>query len=335
MTTLIEGVNEDNGFSDEDAISNLVNRWADAEEPSATDEGDPTENVDNDEEDDATELDLSETNEDEEADEAEEGEDNDGDPASGQEATDDHLVTVTVDGETKKVPVRDLKRLFGQEASLTRKSQEVAAARKAADQEGERYVIAAHKMIERAEARFAPFAKIDWLVAQQRLTPDEFAALRSEAKEAHDELTFLKSETDEVLGQLQAAKIASRAEAAKEAIKVLETEIPGWSREVYDKVRAHAVSNGMDPEFVNSVVDPSIIKMMHKAMRLDEAKARAASKKTKTKATPKKIVKPSASSSGKLGTATKGTDALVRLRKSGRDEDAVAALLGRWSDSDD
>lgn len=122
--------------TDDDAISSLVNRWADAEDqPSDTDEGETTESADESDEDDATDLDLSEPNDDEDADEGEDSEDEEADPASTKEAKDDHLVTVTVDGETKTVPVKDLKRLFGQEAALTRKSQEVAAARKATEQE--------------------------------------------------------------------------------------------------------------------------------------------------------------------------------------------------------
>jgi len=340
MTTLAnEAVNDTHDYSDDAAVEAFLNRWADADDTDQSSNTGEGENSENHDEDDATDLDLSEDESEEgaeaDADGADEAEDGEDEGSPVKEAGDDHLVTVTVDGETKRVPVKDLKRLFGQEASLTRKSQEVAAARKAAEQDGERYVLAAGKLIQKAEARFAPFAKIDWMVAQQRLTPDEFSALRTEAKEALEDLNFLKAEADEVLGQAQTARQASFAEAAKESIKVLEAEVPGWNREVYDKVRAFAVSTGMDANVVNTIIDPAALKMFHMAMRLSELKAKAKAKKaTAPKATaPKRVVKASTNSAGKIGRIDKAGDAVARLRKSGSDEDAVAALMSRWADN--
>ena len=50
-----------------------------------------------------------------------------------EELTDETLIDILVDGETQQASIKDLKRLYGQEASLTRKSQEVAAQRKEAE----------------------------------------------------------------------------------------------------------------------------------------------------------------------------------------------------------
>jgi hypothetical protein len=346
MTTPTEGVNEPRILSEDDATQAFLDRWTDAEKPSAEDEGETNANdTDEGDDEDATlEAALDESDEDETAgDEADDQSEDDTDEDEGDDegapAGDDLKVTVTVDGEDKTVTVKELKRLYGQEASLTRKSQEVAAARKVADAEGERYMIAAQKLLTRAEERFAPFAKIDWMVAQQRLTPDEFAALREEARAAHQDLSFLNAETEDVLTQLQTQRQAQLAEAAKDTIATLERDIPGWNKEVYDQVRNHAVSTGMAAEVVNTIVDPAALKLMHDAMRYRELKARAAAKKqpiTKPKAAaPKKVVKPASKTPGKMGTKTKGEEATARLRKSGKTEDAVAALLSRWTDGDD
>lgn len=340
MTTLVNEAVNDEDYGDDAAVEAFLNRWKDADDndqPSDKGTGENSKNVHEDDEDDATDLDVLEDERDEDADaDAEGDEDNEDDSGDAKpEASDDHVVSVTVDGETKQVPVKELKRLFGQEAALTRKSQEVSAARKAAESDAERYMLAAGKLLEKAESRFAPFAKIDWLVAQTRLSPEDFAALRAEAKDAFDDLNFLKAETDEVLAHVHQTRQASFAEAAKESIKVLEAEVPGWNREVYDKVRSFAVSNGMDAEVVNSIIDPAALKMFHMAMRLSELKEKARAKKASTpKAAPKRVVRTSndAPRGGKM--ADKGAEAANRLRKTGRDEDAVAALMARWSDKE-
>lgn len=336
MTTH-SGVND--SLSIDEATTALLGRWEDAEKPSDTDEGEPSKDADDGDED-VTDLDLvgeieseDETDEGEDASDEDQSTDAEDEDAEALEATDDHKVSVTVDGETKTVTVKELKRLFGQEASLTRKSQEVASTRKAVDAEGERYMLASQALISRAEERFRPFEKIDWMVAQQKLSTDEFVALREEAKEAHQELTFLRAETDDVLTNLRQERQTALAEAAKETIAVLERDIPGWNKEVYDNVRSFATKTGMDAEVVSQIVDPAALKMMHMAMRYAALKEKAATKKpTKATTAPKRVVKPSGRSpSATLGKVDKGADALARLSKSGSRDDAAAAFLARWS----
>jgi hypothetical protein len=338
MTTPNTGVN-DTSFSEDEAENSFLARWADAEQPSDTDEGDPDEDADLDDSDeDAIDLDLADEDEnDEDTDEGDEADadqsDEDDDSDEAPEATDDHKVTVTVDGEAKTVSVKELKRLFGQEAALTRKSQEVAAARKVADTDGERYMVAAQRLMDKAETRFSPFAKIDWMVAQNKLSPDEFAALRSEAKDAYDDLTFLKSETDDVLTQVSAAKQVEIVETAKESIKVLERDIAGWNQDVYNQVRSFAVEQGMEGQMVNTILDPAALKIIHAAMKYSELKSRAAAKKQKSKkaSSPKRVLKSTGRNSQSLGRKDKGSDAIARLKTSGSEDDAMAALMGGWS----
>lgn len=344
MTTPSTGVN-DTGFSTSEATDLFLSRWEDATDDAGpsktTDEGDTP-----DLEDEATALATkgdNDSEDDEDADdlaalEAEEDQSDDdakgdaGENAEGPEAGDDHRVSITVDGETKTVTVKELKRLYGQEASLTRKSQEVAAARKAAETDAERFAVVADRLLTKAQERFAPYENIDWMVAQQKLTVDEFAALRREAQAAYTDLTFIKSETDSTLEQFRAQRQAQVAEAAKETIKVLEADIPGWNREVYDKVRTFAVERGMDAEMVNAVVDPAAIKIMHDAMRYAELKKKAAQKKTTAKAAPKRVVKPSTGTPQTIGSGNKPKDALNALQKTGKRDDAVNAFLERWAD---
>ena len=97
---------------------------------------------------------------------------------------DDTLVELQVDGETKQASLKDLKRLYGQEASLTRKSQETAAQRKEANEALERADASLQAMLTRAQERYQPYEEVDMLVASRQMNPDDFAALRAEAKAA-------------------------------------------------------------------------------------------------------------------------------------------------------
>src|SRR4029077_8040927 len=107
-----------------------------------------------------------ETPEDEDDDEGDEGDDeNEGADKSTIEVEDDHKFTVTVDGEEREFSLGQLKRLAGQEAALTRKSQEVATTRKTLEDQSAANLVRQTKLIERARAKYEALSKIDLLAA--------------------------------------------------------------------------------------------------------------------------------------------------------------------------
>lgn len=244
----------------------------------------------------------------------------------GKPVTDDDIVEITVDGETKRASVRELKRLFGQEAALTRKSQEVAETRKAADEQRTRYAAALDKMVERARANFEPYAKIDFLLAAQRLPPEELAALRQEAQQALDTVKYLEGELDAFIKESQDRAQSELRARAKEAIDTLrdpEKGIPGWTNALYDEIRTYSISQGLTPEIVNTIVDPVAIKMLWKAMRYDKVQAEAKTKVQRKVNAPKKVMKTQARDD-RDDAATSRRDALAAMRKTGGTLDSAA-----------
>ena len=95
-------------------------------------------------------------------------------------------VKVKVGDKEHEVPVKDLKRLFGQEASLTQKSQQVAQERQQVEAELAKNTAATQALLQRAKARFEPYAKVDFNLAAQQLAPEEYTALRNEAMKAYE-----------------------------------------------------------------------------------------------------------------------------------------------------
>lgn len=336
MNNVLDTQNEDQKpvYDDIDSASDaLLARWQDAEQLSENPEEEATAQVE--EETEAPEQ------EEEILDEVEMDDDEDGiDPEDEEEAedaeedevielNDDTLIDILVDGETQQASIKDLKRLYGQEASLTRKSQETAKQRKEAEEQLGKTSAIFQKMLEKAEARWKPYEEVDMLVASRTMDTDDFAQLRREAQEAHDDLKFFQEEADGFFKEIQEQQQLQLQEAAREAVKVLEADIPDWNTDLYNDIRSYAVAQGLPEEQVNQYVDPNVIKILNKARLFDQAKQVTTTKK---KRTAKKVLKSNkAPQNDAARKAKRLADARAKLRSRGNDIDDVAELLmERW-----
>lgn len=335
----------------DDAADAILGRWDDGESLSEIEDKDATsedlteteveedelvdEDVSDDSEEDLEDPDEDETEDtDEDDDEAEEDDDDeDPDPLT---ASEDQVVDIAVNGETKKVSVKDLKRLYGQEASLTKKSQDLAAQRKASDDSLAQTHLSYQKLMERAEARYKPYADIDMLVASRQMEPDTFAQLRQDAKQAEDDLTFLKEESGQLLAKAQQENQQFTKQAAAECVKVLEEQLPEWGNELYGKIRDYAVKSGMPQESVDQYTDPQVIMLINKARLYDQSKQSAEGKKAKAKLTKSKSGKTKVLSSKKSPPSSKAIQekrkqqAMSKLSGSKDLDDIADALMSRW-----
>jgi hypothetical protein len=343
MSTIREDVEADTRPFD--AADALLKRWEDAEKPSEHEDEGADSHDTSETEDDEEDTEDQSTDEGEEDSEDQDDESADSDEDEGEEDDDNSIidnldakVKVKIDGEERTVSVRDLTRLFGQEAALTRKSQEVSELRKKAEDEGTRYSTAAQAMLQRALEKYKPYSQIDWVVAQSKLQPDELVALRNEARTAAEDVMFLQNQTTQLVEQAQQERQGQLMDAAKQCMEVLsnpETGIPGWSNQVYDDLRAYAVKAGMDQSQVDMMVDPVAFKIIDKARRFDQAQATAKDKTTKKAKAPKKVLKSKTKSGKKLGSNPDLDAVSKRFRQSGSQDDAAALLMARWAEGDD
>jgi hypothetical protein len=249
----------------------------------------------------------------------------------------DTYVKLKVDGEDRTVSVKDLKRLYGQEASLTRKSQEVAKKRKEAEELGAKHVAGLTGLITKAQQKAAPYKQVDWLAAAQQLKPEELQALRGEAEQAFAEEKYLGEELNNFMSNLQHQRQAQLVEQGREAVKELKRDIPGWNEKVYNDVRHFAISSGLDVDVVDNLVDAAAIKLIHKAMLYDRGKSGLVTKKKGN--TPKKIIKTSKNAPVQtkdvLGNKTDAAKALKKLKETGSVDDAQNAFMARWASHND
>lgn len=332
MTTTREGV-ENIGFeSEHEAAEAYLKKWADAEELSEQDEGatDDDEGSETDPNDtDENESDTEEAEDEESEDDGENDDDDEQPTIAGDEAE----VKVTVDGEERTVKVKDLKRLYGQEASLTRKSQEVADARKQAQERNDQASATIDLMLSKAQERFKPYAELDWLVVQQQLEPDEFAALRAEAKHAYEELSFIAQERDNYIDRERTRIKGELENASKEALGAIQNpehrdHIPEWNEQLYADLRTFAVDAGLPKDDVDMIANSTVLRLLYDAMQYRKGKQVATQKKAKAATKP---IKSNKKPSDKINSSPdKVRQANDRFRKSGAQEDAIDALLAKW-----
>lgn len=275
----------------------------------------------------------------------EESEEGEGDEDEGDEDDDRKIieddaetyVKVKVDGEDRTVSVRDLKRLYGQEASLTRKSQDVSKRRKEAEELGAKYVAGLNGLMARAQERAKPYKNVDWLAAAQQLKPEELNALKTEAEAVFNEEKYLGEELNKFMGEFQKQRQTALEEKGREAVKELKRDIPGWNEKVYNDVRQFAISSGLEVDIVDNLVDAAAIKLIHKAMLYDRGKSNVVT--TKKKGKPKKVIKTSKTSGPTtkdvIGGKTTAARAMKKLKDSGSTDDAANAFLSRWQMASD
>jgi hypothetical protein len=292
-------------------------------------------------EDDTEEPETDETSEETPEETEEEGEGDEEEPKSKKYVDDDEVYAKVKVGDTEhEVPVSQLKRLYGQEASLTQKSQALATKAKEVESQSAQYSTGIQALLTRAIERAKPYANLDFLtLSKSDITAEQLSALRDEAQQRIEEVNFLQSELgnyQKAVGERQHAALVTQA---KETVKVLsdpasEHYIEGWNQTVYNDIRNYAIKEGLSADIANNLVDAPAIKLLHKAMRYD-----AGVKNVKTvvkNKTVKKVIKtsstmPTAERGGKGSAVTK---AAAKLKSSGSVDDAAELFLARFKDAE-
>jgi hypothetical protein len=280
-----------------------------------------------------------ETETDEETPADEEETDEEGEPAEKAkkfvEDGDDVFTKVKEGDEEHEVPLKDLKRLWGQEKALTRKSQEVAKQRETADAETVKSTAVLAALLQRAEKAAEPYSKIDFLVASKSLTAEELTALRTEANARFEDVKFLKEELGgfvKGINDKQQAAFTEQAKACVASLKDAESphHIPEWGDKVYGELRDFAVDQGLDVKVFNQLVDPAAMKLLNMAMQFKRGQSKVLT--TKVNKQPKKIIKTSSTPVPSKGTKAAADKAMRKLQTDQSTEAAADVFLKRWED---
>lgn len=99
---------------------------------------------------------------------------------------DEAVVKVKVGDKELEVSVKDLKRLYGQEAALTEEPRSCRQAQRSRAEHAQGSGYAGEDVQHKALERYT-YAEIDMLVASKTLDAEQFAALRKEAQAAYED----------------------------------------------------------------------------------------------------------------------------------------------------
>jgi hypothetical protein len=183
-----------------------------------------------------------------------------------------------VDGQVHTLPGA-LKGAFLRQADYTRKTQELAEHRRAA--EAERQVLAGHRQalgqeshdrvtLAALEHQLDSFEGVDWdaYAAQDPQSAQALWERYQQLAHARERLAYAVSH-QQSRRDLDAAREA--AEQMAETGRTLQREIEGWSPEVANKLVDYAQAFGVTLEELGQMADPRLWKVLHKAYQADQA----------------------------------------------------------------
>jgi hypothetical protein len=176
------------------------------------------------------------------------------------------------DGRTYRVP-KALKGAFLMQADYTRKTQELAEQRRAVEGQQAQAQQEARWNREHAaeigslvaiDARLQHYGRVDW----QAWTQQDPVAAQAAFIE-YQQLRDARAATAQSLAQRDAGRQAAQERQLEarltEGRAQLARDIPGWGAELQGKLLEYGMANGLSREELDNVVDPRLVRILHKA----------------------------------------------------------------------
>lgn len=260
------------------------------------------------------------------------------DDAGEQDDASFDLLSATVEVDGEEITVEELKRGNLRQRDYTRKTQELAEARKQLE--------ANYEEIQRERAQYAQMLP----ALQERLqqpveqepdwdtlydTDPTMAAKaerqwRKQQEERTAQLQAVEAERQRMMGLEQQRLEQMQARYFEEQRQILPELIPEWrdssvaSKEAKD-IRGFLLKEGFSEQDVNGLTNATLVKLARKAMLYDQGQTRATEAKKKPKTQKTKTLK-AGSRSTQPRPKSEQQQALQRVRQTGRVQDAAAAI---------
>lgn len=248
-------------------------------------------------------------------------------------------VEIDVAGEKFKLPkavTETVKRIEAKakevEAGATRKFQEAADLRKAVETQTK--AVVELQRVAQANAQLLG----DHAMVTRRIAQLESIDINSTDAETltrlNAEYNQLQAAERRIQGQYQENVSKMRQEEAKaqkakeeHSEKMLSTHLKGWGPEMKKSLAEYALSRGAPAEVLQGITDAWMVEILADAMYGRQMKESKPNLTKRVQDTPKTL-KPTGSGT-KSATVAKADQAVNRLKKTGRIEDAAMALLAR------
>jgi len=245
---------------------------------------------------------------------------------------------VKVGKEEVEVPLDELLKGYSRTADYTKKTQEVAEARKAVESERQKIEEASRLRDQYAERlsvieqMLNQTEKAEDLSALKETDPIGYAVRVAEQAEREKQLTAVRAERQRLAQQQQAeqserlkAHLASEAAKLRDAIPEISDEVKG--EVVKREIREFAKSIGFSDQELAQVYDSRAVLTLYKAMQYDKLQKGKSQVTKKVNAAPKMLKPGTSTPEASESETTKRMRA--QLKKSGKKDDA-ARLFERF-----
>lgn len=233
---------------------------------------------------------------------------------------------------TAKLPIKALREGYMRQADYQRKTADLARQREQATEavrqgvQGERTQYLQNlQQLEAVvmETAAAELKNVNWNDLSIN-NPFEYVRLQNRQNEVNQTLNNIRTKQQEVRTKQDADTRQAKEQAAHKTWATLETDIPGWSNDLYEAAMKATESVGFNPGESKQWLDAKAIKLAYKAHQYDLLQAGKPAADKKVINVPK-VIKPGATATASP-TAQKRSDALTRLNKSGKVDDLAAFL---------
>jgi hypothetical protein len=266
------------------------------------------------------------------------GLDDDDDYEGDEEEPQERLYKVRVDGEEIEVSLDEALQGYQRQKAFTKRSQEAAEMRKAAEKEAAEAKQARDYYAQQLEVLAQQIQQTipqepDWVGLAREVSAEEYNAIRAEYDIRKDSLAKVEQER-QAIAQQQAADNEKylKEHLAAQRVDML-NRLPQWKDdERRDKERVEVInyarSIGFSEQEVAQATDARAIEMLYKAMQWDNLQRKKPTAKKRTKEAPK-MAKAGQPRTKKQVASRSRQNALTRLNKERSVDAAVSYLMGR------
>jgi len=253
-----------------------------------------------------------------------------------QEAEPD-LVEINVDGETYQVP-KALEDKIMLQADYTRKTQEVAEQRKQVEQaqaqlqqaaQLQQQSLAEYAQLMSLDTQLQQYANVDWNTLYDT-DPAEFVRAKESYRDLKDSRTNLANQITAQQQEQYTKQQQSMIQVIEEGKKILAKEIPSWSNDLAREINQFAIDKfGFSKEEMGTVIDPRVVKVLHKAYLYDKQLAKRPITDKRVANLPK-VAKPGGVNKPSVA-QSREAEARKVLKKTGSTDAAQAVFLARYT----
>jgi hypothetical protein len=261
---------------------------------------------------------------------------------SDDEAEEDLLYAVKVDGEEHEVTLDELMKGYSRQSDYTKKTQEISEQRKQFQSSAEKhevemaqirnerqqYVQTLQNIIEGSTQSLDKFVDVDWETLKAT-NPIEYVTKREEYREMQEKIQAIQHEQVAVQSKQSEDMKQLHAQTLQREHQLMADALPEWGdpkkqHEIGSHIRDYARVQGFNDEEIGSLVDHRSLIVLRKAMLYDEMNSSdVKSKKLKNKP---RVVRSGKGVSRKDDSKRKRTSKMNRLQKSGHVDDAASIL---------